>query len=166
MIRMTRLTDYGIMLLMYFVRGHEATTRNARELATQAHLPPPTASKILKRLAREGLLATHRGINGGFSLARPPAEISLADIIKALEGPIAITECNTTTPCELEHLCPVGSNWKRINQAILGALQKITLSEMAKPLSVDFMDRPLGSKGFTTGASDELSTRNFSQGNR
>lgn len=150
MIRMTRLTDYGIMLLMYFARERGTATRNARELAAQAHLPPPTVSKILKKLAREGILATHRGINGGFSLARPPAEISIADIIKALEGPIAITECNSTTPCELEQLCPVGSNWKRINQAILGALQKITLSQMAKPLSIDFMDRPLRSKGFTT----------------
>jgi FeS assembly SUF system regulator len=164
MIRMTRLTDYGIVLLVHFARHPEMATRNARELAAHAHLPTPSVSKILKKLAREGILASHRGINGGFSLARPLAEISIADIIKALEGPIAITECNTSTPCELEQLCPVGSNWKRINQAILGALQ-ITLEEMAKPLGVDFMARPLGSKSSTARPGDKLSTRSFSGGN-
>jgi FeS assembly SUF system regulator len=136
MIRMTRLTDYGIVLLTYIARDPELLTRNAPDLASKAHLPLPTVSKILKVLARKGLLVAHRGMKGGFSLARRPEEISVAEIISALEGPIAITECSTHAPgkCQLEQLCPVGSNWQKINQAVLRALENITLSEMTHPL--------------------------------
>src|SRR5690349_20359998 len=94
MIRMTRLTDYGIVLLTHFARHPERLTRNAPELAAVAHLPLPTVSKILKILAREGLLVPHRGAKGGFSLARAADEITIADVISALEGPIALTECS------------------------------------------------------------------------
>src|SRR5436309_13041284 len=120
MIRMTRLADYGIVLLTHIARHPERLTRNAPELAAAAHLPLPTVSKILKVLAREGLLVAHRGAKGGFSLARRPEEISVAEIISALEGPIAITECSVHAPgqCELEWLCPVGSNWQRINETV------------------------------------------------
>src|SRR5207244_2302662 len=84
-------------------------------LASEARLPVPTVSKILKTLARAGLLVAHRGVKGGFSLARRPEEISMAQIISAMEGPIAITECSDNVPgiCELEPWCPVGANWQR-----------------------------------------------------
>src|SRR5215831_15995615 len=94
MIRITRLTDYGIVLLTHFARHPERLTRNAPELAAAAHLPLPTVSKILKILAREGLLVPHRGAKGGFSLAKPATDITVAEIISALEGPIALTECS------------------------------------------------------------------------
>lgn len=141
MIRISRLTDYGIMLLTYIARDPALMTRNARDLAAAANLPQPTVSKILKILAREGLLVAHRGVKGGFSLARQPAEISVAEIISALEGPIAITECSVHTlgRCQLERLCPVGSHWQRINQAVRGALENLTLAEMTHPLPQDFM---------------------------
>jgi FeS assembly SUF system regulator len=122
---------------------------NARDLAVEAHLPLPTVSKILKVLAREGLLVAHRGVKGGFSLARQPEEISVAEIINALEGPIAITTCSFHAPgrCQLERLCPVGSNWQRINQVIREALENITLSEMTHPLPQGFATLGSRSKG-------------------
>ena len=136
MLRMTRLTDYGIVLLTHFARHPQRLTRNAPELAAAAHLPQPTVSKILKILAREGLLVPHRGAKGGFSLARPPEDITVADVITALEGPIALTECSThgTDRCGIESLCPVTTNWRRINRAVLDALRGINLAEMASPL--------------------------------
>jgi FeS assembly SUF system regulator len=140
MIRISKLTDYGIMLLTYIARD-PLLTRNARDLAVEACLPLPTVSKVLKLLAREGLLVAHRGVRGGFSLARPPQEISVADIIGALEGPIAMTECSMHAPkiCQLEQQCPVGSNWQMINQAVLGALKGLTLAAMTRPLPRHFM---------------------------
>ena len=134
MLRMTRLTDYGIVLLTHFARHPQRLTRNAPELAAAAHLPQPTVSKILKILAREGLLLPHRGAKGGFSLARSPQDITVADVITALEGPIALTECSTHDRCDIESLCPVVTNWRRINRAVLDALRGISLAEMASPL--------------------------------
>jgi FeS assembly SUF system regulator len=135
MIRITRFTDYGIVLLTHFARRPEPLTRNAPELAAASHLPLPTVSKILKILARDGLLVPHRGAKGGFSLARSPHEITVADIINALEGPIALTECNAhgADRCSIESLCPVSTNWRRINRAVLDALSGLTLAEMASP---------------------------------
>lgn len=133
MLRMTRLTDYGIVLLTHIARHPERLTRNAPELAVAAHLPLPTVSKILKILAREGLLVPHRGAKGGFSLARSPDAITVTDIIAALEGPIGLTECSVhgEDRCGIESLCPVSTNWQRINHAVLDALRGITLAEMA-----------------------------------
>jgi FeS assembly SUF system regulator len=135
MLRMTRLTDYGVVLLTHIAREPTRLTRNAPELAAAAHLPLPTVSKILKILAREGLLVPHRGAKGGFSLARPAADITVAEIISALEGPIALTECSghSRERCEIESLCPVSTPWRRINRAVFDALRCITLAEMASP---------------------------------
>lgn len=138
MIRLSRLTDYGIMLLTLIARDRQNAPRSAREVADRARLPRPTVSKLLKALAHGGLLETHRGVRGGFRLAKPAEEVSVADIIAALEGPIGITEC-TAHPgqCGVEPLCPVKTNWKRINRAVLEALDGISLAEMARPLSFE-----------------------------
>jgi len=133
MIRITKQTDYGIVLLTHLAAQPERQY-NAPELAAEAHLPLPMVSKILKLLARENLLLSHRGVKGGYSLARQPEAISMAEIISALEGPIAITECiSVEGDCSHEPLCPVRSNWRRINQAVRSALAGITLAEMAHP---------------------------------
>ena len=138
MIRLARLTDYGIMLLTLMARDRQAAPRSAREVADRSRLPRPTVSKLLKALAHGGLLETHRGARGGFRLAKPPEDVSVADIIAALEGPIGITEC-TAHPgqCGVEPLCPVRTNWKRINGAVLQALRGITLAEMAHPMTFE-----------------------------
>lgn len=134
MIRITREADYGILLMTCLAQA-DGQPHSAAALAQQRQLPLPMVSKILKSLARAGLLISQRGAQGGYSLARSAAEISAADIIGALEGPIAITECsgdNHDGCSRLEH-CEVSGHWPRINQAIHTALQSINLLEMSRP---------------------------------
>src|SRR5215207_6380300 len=106
MIRITKQTDYGIVVLTHLA-NHAERQYNAPELAAEAHLPLPMVSKILKLLTKDGLLVSHRGVKGGYSLAQHPAEISMASIIAALEGPIAITECIDTSDCSHQPICKV-----------------------------------------------------------
>ena len=93
MIRLSRLTDYGIVLMAHLASREAGTTHNAREVAAEAGLPLPVVSKILKALARDGLLESQRGSKGGYSLSRAPEEITVPEMISALEGPIGLTEC-------------------------------------------------------------------------
>lgn len=136
MFRMAKLTDYGIVILTHFARHPEREALNARELAQDTRLPLPTVGKLLKELVHGGILTSHRGIKGGYSLAQQPEQISMAAIIAALEGPIAITECNTDRIglCEHESCCPVRTNWQIVNHAIREALEHVTLAEMARPV--------------------------------
>ena len=134
MIRIRWETDYGVILLGYLCRDSGAGVHTAREMADSARLPLPMASKILKTLAREGILVSHRGVKGGYSLAQHPEEISLAEVIQALEGPIGITECASRPGlCEKERACPARVNWIRVSQALCESLQRIRLSEMFAP---------------------------------
>ncbi|MFN7955082.1 MAG: SUF system Fe-S cluster assembly regulator [bacterium] len=136
MFRMTKQTDYGIVLLTRFAASPTGEVHTARDLAEETALPLPMVSKILKVLGRYGLLVSHRGVKGGYSLARHPDRISMIDIVAALEGPVAITECSLERPgaCTQETLCPVRTNWQRINQVIRDALAGLTLAEMTQPL--------------------------------
>jgi len=136
MIRIAKLTDYAIVLLAYFARNGKQV-HAARDLAAQAQIPVPTVTKVLKALSRGGLLLSQRGVKGGYSLARPSEEISIATIIGVIEGPIGMTECSAHAPglCELEPVCPVRSNWQRINQAVQRALDTLTLADMTAPLA-------------------------------
>jgi FeS assembly SUF system regulator len=139
MIRISRLTDYGIVLMSYMAT-HPERVHNAAEVAADAHLPLPTVSKLLRLLTHEGLLESHRGVKGGYLLAKRPEDISLAGIIRALDGPIALTTCTTSSPgdCEHEPICPLRSHWRRINLAIRAALESIPLSEMSLPAGAGF----------------------------
>ena len=94
MIRLTRLTDYGIVLLTRMAREDAVPVHAARDLAGGAGLPLPMVNKILKTLTRKGLLESHRGVKGGYSLTRSPGDISVLDVIDATEGPLAITQCS------------------------------------------------------------------------
>ncbi len=134
MIRISRLTDYGIVLMAHLAAFGEGSTHNAREVAEQTQLPAPVVSKILKALARDGLLVSHRGIKGGYGLARPPSQISAAEIITALEGPIGLTEC-TVHPgaCVQEASCHVREPWQHINGVVRAALARVSLSDLAAP---------------------------------
>ena len=134
MIRLTRQTDYGIVLLSRFAAAPQAVVHNAREVAAEAHLPLPMVSKILKKLAREGLLVSLRGVKGGYSLARPAASITVAEAIDALEGPIAMTACTGSRSCRHEEHCGVRGNWQKINQALREALESLTLLDMSGTL--------------------------------
>ena len=132
MIRITKQTDYGIVLLTHMAATPERQV-NAPELAAETRLPLPMVSKILKVLVREGVLLSHRGVKGGYGLAKLPEEISMAEVITALEGPIAITECiDEHSGCTHEPFCSVRGRWHRINAALRVALSGITLAEMAE----------------------------------
>ena len=136
MIRLGKLTDYGLVLLTYMARAHGEVLHTARELSAESRLPLPTVSKILKQLLQSGLLVSSRGIKGGYSLAREPREISISETIAALEGPIALTECSTDLAgiCNLEQCCPIKENQRVINQVVRGALERLSLADLIHPL--------------------------------
>ncbi len=148
MIRMSRHADYGIVLLASFTHrrrregagagagpGEATDVVTARDLAYETHLPAPMVMKILKALARHGLLQSVRGAHGGYRLHRAPEEITVAEIITALDGPIGMTECAGTdhSDCSIAALCALRSNWQTINGVVRGALQQVTLAQMAGP---------------------------------
>jgi FeS assembly SUF system regulator len=136
MVRLGKLTDYGIVLMTCIARSQGASLRTARDLAQESQLPYSTVSKLLKELLQSGLLISHRGIKGGYVLAKDPQGISVVDIIAAMEGPMALTECSTdvTGLCNLEPCCPIKGNQQIINQAIRSVLEKIRLSDLIQPM--------------------------------
>jgi FeS assembly SUF system regulator len=138
MIRVGKLTDYGLVLMSQIARRPQTEINTARDLAQKCGLPLPTVSKLLKALLQSGLLASHRGIKGGYSLARGAELISLAEIISALEGPLALTECSTDIIglCDLEPSCPIKDNQRIINHVIRGALEKVMLSDLIRPMQL------------------------------
>jgi FeS assembly SUF system regulator len=138
MVRLSKLTDYGLLLMTLIARRETLGQRTARDLAAESHLPLATVSKLLKELLQSGLLVSHRGTKGGYLLAREPQEISLTEIIAAIEGPMALTECSTevTGLCNIEAGCPIKSNQRIINQAVRGVLERITLSDLVQPLQL------------------------------
>jgi len=135
-IRLGKLTDYGLVLMTCMARGTGETLRTARDLARESRLPVATVSKLLKELLQSGLLISHRGMKGGYILARRPQDISVVEIIAAIEGPMALTECSTDVSglCTLERRCPIKTNQQIINQAVRGVLERITLADLIEPL--------------------------------
>jgi len=129
MLRMSKLTDYGTMVLAQLAASDPGWT-TAHQIAGATHLGQPTVSKLLKALVRAGLVVSSRGVQGGYALARPPAAISAAEILDALEGPVAITECSLGGGCDFESYCRVGSAWQRINTSIRKALEGISLEDL------------------------------------
>jgi FeS assembly SUF system regulator len=139
MLRISRIADYGVVLGTRLAALPGTELRSTVELAADTGIPQPTVSKILKQLVRDGIVGSERGARGGYRLAHRPEDVSVAAIISALEGPIGVTECGVDgahedhTDCELSGHCDVRGNWQLINQAILRALEGITLAEMAAP---------------------------------
>jgi FeS assembly SUF system regulator len=137
MVRLGKLTDYGLVLMTCLARSYAVALRNATDLATESHLPVPTVSKLLKQLLGSKLLVSHRGVKGGYSLAKTPQEISITDVIAAIEGPMALTECSTDfSECNLESCCPIKTNQQIINKAVQGVLERITLADLIEPLQL------------------------------
>jgi FeS assembly SUF system regulator len=136
MIRLSKLTDYGLVLMSHVARNKARTLHTARDLALESGLPVPTVSKLLRILQQGGFLASHRGIKGGYSLARDAQEISVSDMIAAIEGPVALTDCSTDVICDFERSCPMKHNQQIINRVVRGALEKLTLADLVHPLQV------------------------------
>lgn len=130
MLRMSKLTDYGTMVLAQLA-SNERGLSTANQVAEATHLAPTTVSKLLKALVHAGLVVSTRGVQGGYALARPAASISAAEILDALEGPVALTECSSANGgCDLESYCRVGSAWQRINHSIRKALDGVSLADL------------------------------------
>lgn len=133
MFRLSKTTDYGIVLLACLARDGSAGPHNARELARDSDLPMPMVSKILKALAREGLLISQRGPKGGYSLARDPKELSVSEMINVLEGPVGLTDCAIgPTLCEHETMCAVREPWQMISRVVERALADVTLADLVR----------------------------------
>lgn len=133
MLRMSKLTDYGTLVLAELAAS-EGRLASAHQVAVDTHLALPTVSKLLKSLVRAGLAVSERGARGGYALSRPADEITAAEIIDALEGPVAITECSSAPGlCELESSCRVGWAWQRINVSIRQALDEVSLADLQQP---------------------------------
>jgi len=132
MLRLSKMTDYGTVVLAALA-VEPGSVHTSAELAERTRLGLPTVSKLLKQLAKGGLVRSTRGAHGGYSLARRPANISAVEIIDAIEGPVALTECSVDENlCGLESSCGVGSSWQRINLAIRDALKAITLETLCQ----------------------------------
>jgi FeS assembly SUF system regulator len=130
-LRITKEADYGIMLLVCIAERPHGEIHTARQAAEWTGLPLPMVSKILRSLARARILASHRGVSGGYSLNRPPAETSVAEVIRALEGPISMVQCGSDPgACDQESICPTRINWARISQEVESALERVPIAEM------------------------------------
>lgn len=153
---MSKLADYGTVILTTMVRNPEQL-KSAAEIALAIHVPTPTVSKILKLLAREGLVLSLRGAKGGYMLSRPANEISVAEIIQAMDGPIGMTECSITPGlCTQETDCAVRANWQRINRIVMQSLENITLDQMIQPVPQPVDTRALRARLSRTSKSSVL----------
>jgi FeS assembly SUF system regulator len=133
MLRIAKLTDYATLLMVRLAR-EPARCFSASQLADEVGLPQPTVAKLLKRLLRARLLASVRGAGGGYSLAHSPHAISVADVVNAIEGPVALTNCALGKGhCSMEPDCPTGANWQLISRAVQVALGAVSLADMARP---------------------------------
>lgn len=133
MFRLSKTTDYGIVLMAQLASAPDRAPQNARELAASADLPAPMVSKILKALAREGLLVSQRGSKGGYQLARLPEELTVSEMVRVLEGPVALTDCAIgPTLCSHEALCAVREPWQVINRVVERALSDVTLADLVR----------------------------------
>lgn len=133
MLRIAKLTDYAMGLMTQMAHEPERWV-SAQQLALELTLPAPTVARLLKMLGRAGLVVSQRGKGGGYGLARPAREISVAEVIAAIEGPVALTECALGDGrCGLERDCATRSNWRVISQAVQVALEAVSLADMAAP---------------------------------
>lgn len=145
MLRISKLTDYAILVMVELTREGEVLSAHA--LAEQVGIEVPTASKVLKLLAGNGLLDSYRGPSGGYRANRDASDISVAEVIAAIEGPIAMTECSEETGlCSQEASCELRGNWQRISLAVSRALNEVSLAEMSAPLR----QQPSGPLNITT----------------
>jgi FeS assembly SUF system regulator len=133
MLRISKMTDYAILMMVELTRDGEMLS--AQALSERIHVEVPTASKVLKLLAGNELLESYRGANGGYRVNRTAAEISVAEVIAAIEGPIAMTECSVEEGlCSQEDNCELRSNWQWISLAVAQALRDVSLAEMSAPM--------------------------------
>ena len=137
MFRLNKLADYALVVMQYIADHPEERLHTARSVAAATHLPVPTVVKVLGKLLESGLLASHRGIKGGYSPARSSVQISVAEIIEAIEGPMGFTECATVPGrCDLEGRCRIQANTLIISQMMEQTLKSISLADLTTLRSI------------------------------
>ena len=127
MLRITRLTDYGFILLARMCKD-ESSLQNAKVMSEELDIPLPTVSKVLKLLVQGNLLESQQGSQGGYHLSRNANEISAAEIIEVLEGPVSMTACCVTDGCDRN--CAVSNSWQKVNAVIVNELKSVSLADM------------------------------------
>jgi len=152
MLKLTKKADYGLIALRHLAetaKQHVAGTKasaSAKDIADAYGIPLPLLSKVLQKLARSGLLASEQGTNGGYRLARDASQISTLEAIRAIDGPIILTQCFTEhSGCMQTELCPVREPLRKVHEGILGLLSNITLADLAS----DDMPVPVFQPGLT-----------------
>jgi FeS assembly SUF system regulator len=149
MIRISKLADYAVVILTIMASSDEELM-SAAKLSTVSHVPEPTVSKILKMLSKGGIIESTRGIHGGYALSMKPSEITVENIIYAIDGPVLITECanGANVECSLGSACKMRGRWNEVNRAILLALSSVSLrsimfeeNQMCMPYDVDAEDK-------------------------
>lgn len=141
MLRLTKKADYGLMALKYLAeqalltgQTGAASAQSAKNIAEAYHIPPQLLAKILQTLARQGLLVSHAGTNGGYALARPAEQINAFDVIKAIDGPLFITSCITIHgTCDLAGHCTIKEPLRKVNDSIKDLLSGIVIADLAEP---------------------------------
>lgn len=151
MLRISKLTDYATGLMTHLARSPGRQV-SAQQLAQELGLPSPTVAALLKKLTRAQLVTSTRGVGGGYALARAPKDISVARVIVAIEGPVALTECALGDGrCALEADCATRGNWRLISQAVEVALEAVSLADMTLPASrgvrIQALPKPVIHKG-------------------
>lgn len=136
MLRLNRLTDYAIVAMSKMSHDPE-NVRTTTQISLETAVPIPTIAKLLNALVKGGLVISHRGASGGYTLSRPADDITAADIIQAVEGPISLTACvdGSDEECCIQLDCPMSGNWNKVNQAIHKALTEVSLAELGTPNS-------------------------------
>lgn len=132
--RLSSMADYAVVVMAAAARHCGGVRMSAGQLAEETGLPTPTVQKLVSRLSAAGLLRATRGVGGGLKLARPPAAITLADIVEAVEGPIALTACieEGRHDCTLEEACAVRPHWPAVSAALRGALAQVPLTQLVE----------------------------------
>jgi len=132
MLRLSKKADYALMAMKHLALHSDRGSLSAREIAEQYDIPIELMAKVLQRLVRRGLLASHQGTRGGYHLARQPGLISVADVIQAIDGPVTVTACSTEeNQCEQYSKCNVRDPLWRLRERILAALGECTIAELA-----------------------------------
>ncbi|MBA3661363.1 MAG: SUF system Fe-S cluster assembly regulator [Gammaproteobacteria bacterium] len=135
MLRISKLTDYALLIMGHMSIAPVATL-SASQIAQALNLNAPTVSKILKMLAEGDIVLSVRGSIGGYHLARPPGEITVAQVITIMEGRLIKSECSQHHDCTLHSVCLMRENWQKINGLVQALLHRFTLLDLLKPLSM------------------------------
>lgn len=134
MIRLSKLSDYAVVVLSQLARDSGRVV-SASGLAESTGIPEPTVAKVLKVLVKGNIVASTRGASGGYTMERSPADISVRELIEALDGPIAVTSCieEHNTDCGISHVCAMRGKWHKVNSAIVSTLDEMSLTELLLP---------------------------------